>query len=240
MIEERTLNENVAMNSSRWAQFRATKTYDFLAAFPLIFFYGFALHSQLPLLVYRFKELYSGSIPLRGFLQLTALSGSAIFLLVLIYFLIARVTPLLRSQGFLPRIIAVTGTFLGSAVLFLPVAQLSLGLQAISNILIFGGSVLAIVVVMHLGKAFAIMPEARNLVTTGPYAIVRHPLYVVEALILLGTTLQFQQPWAMSIWLSVLLLQYCRSIYEERVLQSEFPQYAAYRLRTWRFIPGVF
>ena len=112
MIEERTPNENVAMNSSRWAQFRATKTYDFVAALPLIFFYGFALHSQLPLLLYRFKELYSGSIALRGFLQLTALSGSAIFLLVLIYFLIARVTPLLRSQGFLRRIIAVVGTFL--------------------------------------------------------------------------------------------------------------------------------
>ena len=239
MTEEK-LSDVAAMNSSQWAQFRQTKTYDFLAALPLIFWFGFALRAQLPLLLYRCNELFSGTIALRGFLQLTALLGSAIFLLVLIYFLIARVTPLQRSQGLLPRLIAVLGTFFGSAVLFLPVASLSLGLQAISNILIFGGSLLGVLVLIHLGRAFAIMPEARNLVTTGPYAIVRHPLYVVEGLVLLGTILQFQQPWALLIWLIVLVLQYCRSIYEERVLESEYPHYAAYRRGTRRFIPGVF
>ena len=228
------------MSLSRWAQFRTTKTYDIIAALPLMFWYGYSLHTQIPLIFYLCDEVYRGTIGLRDFLQLTALLGSAIFFLLVIYFLIVRVTPLLRSQGFLPRFIAVMGTFLGSAVLLFPVASLSLGLQAVSNILIFGGSLLAILVVLHLGTAFAIMPEARNLVTTGPYAVVRHPLYVVEATILLGTILQFQQPWGLLIWLTVLGLQYCRSIYEERVLESKYPQYAAYRLRTRRFIPGVF
>lgn len=173
-------------------------------------------------------------------MQLTALLSSAILALLLIYLMITRTTPLLKSTGILPRLTAFMGTFVGNSILLLPVAPLSLTQQALSNFLIFGGTVLALIVLIRLGKAFAIMPEARNLVTTGPYAVVRHPLYTVEAIIFLGSTLQFQQPWALLIWLLILVLQYCRSVFEEQVLESKYPQYAAYRARTWRFIPGVF
>ena len=33
---------------------------------------------------------------------------------------------------------------------------------------------------------------------------------------------------------------YARTVYEERVLERAHPQYAAYRAKTARFIPGVF
>ena len=35
------------------------------------------------------------------------------------------------------------------------------------------------------------MPEARRLVTGGPYALARHPLYTVEMVTICGTALQF-------------------------------------------------
>ena len=35
------------------------------------------------------------------------------------------------------------------------------------------------------------MPEARKLVTGGPYAYARHPLYAVEIITIVGTALQF-------------------------------------------------
>jgi len=95
-------------------------------------------------------------------------------------------------------------------------------------------------VLWRLGTAFAIMPEARALVTSGPYALARHPLYVTEALVLLGTVMQFEQPWAVLLGMTTLALIYLRTVFEERVLLAKYPEYAAYRARTARFIPGLF
>lgn len=228
------------LSSSQWTRFRSTKAYDLLAAMPLILWYGFAVRSQIPFLVEHFKALYFRAIDMQGLLQLTVVLSSALFFLILIYLLLARMRPLMRSQGFLPRFIAVLGTFMGTTLLFLPVVKLSVGMLAVSNILILGGSIFALVVALHLGSAFAIMPEARRLVTSGPYALVRHPLYVVEAIIMLGATFVFQQPWSFLIWLVVIFLQYWRTVFEERILLKQYPEYAEYQHRTWRFIPGVF
>jgi protein-S-isoprenylcysteine O-methyltransferase Ste14 len=77
-------------------------------------------------------------------------------------------------------------------------------------------------------------------VTSGPYASARHPLYVTEAFVLLGTMMQFEQPWAALLGAATFVLIYLRTIFEERVLIAEYPQYADYRERTARFIPGLF
>jgi protein-S-isoprenylcysteine O-methyltransferase Ste14 len=76
-------------------------------------------------------------------------------------------------------------------------------------------------------------------VTGGPYAFARHPLYTVEMITICGTALQFQAPWSWAIAASVMVLLWVRSNYEEQVLQQTFPEYADYRVRTKRFIPGV-
>ena len=88
-------------------------------------------------------------------------------------------------------------------------------------------------------------PRAANpvlievLVTGGPYAHARHPLYAVEMITIAGTTLQFVQPWAALIAVGVLALLVVRSVFEERVLAEAYPEYAAYKAKTARFIPGV-
>ena len=94
-------------------------------------------------------------------------------------------------------------------------------------------------VLWWLGKSFSILPEARRLVTGGPYAFARHPLYSVEIITVLGTALQFQAPWAWLIALGVVALLWIRTQYEEQVLAESFPEYPAYRARTKRFIPGI-
>jgi apolipoprotein N-acyltransferase len=94
-------------------------------------------------------------------------------------------------------------------------------------------------VLWRLGKSFSILPEARKLVTGGPYAYVRHPLYSVEIITILGTALQFAAPWSWIIAVIVVVLLWIRSHFEEQVLEQTFPEYAAYRARTKRFIPGV-
>jgi protein-S-isoprenylcysteine O-methyltransferase Ste14 len=48
-----------------------------------------------------------------------------------------------------------------------------------------------------LGRSFSIFPEGRELVTHGPFSVVRHPLYLTEQIAALGTMLQFNQPWSL-------------------------------------------
>jgi len=220
--------------------FRRTKIFDLLAAMPLILWYLLGLRKQMPLTLIRLSELISGSIDLLDFLQLIALIGSFVLIFVLVYLLITRRTAELRSYGALPRLVAICGTFLGNGFLYLKAVQLSLPMQALADILIITGTIGAIAAASRLGSSFSLMPEARKLVTTGPYAVIRHPLYLAEMIGILGLVLQFQQPWALFLGAVVFGLQYWRSVFEERVLTRAYPDYTTYRARTWRFLPYVF
>ena len=94
--------------------------------------------------------------------------------------------------------------------------------------------------IAFLGRSFSLMPEARELVTGGPYSRLRHPLYVGEELAVIGAAVQFISPLA----LVLLALQICCQLYrmhcEESVLEKTFPAYGAYRARTARLIPGIY
>jgi protein-S-isoprenylcysteine O-methyltransferase Ste14 len=220
--------------------FRRTKTFDLLAALPLILWYLFGFRRQAPITLVRLQELFNGTINLLNFLQLLALLGSFVLIFILVYLLITRRTPELRSHGALARVVAVCGTFLGNGFLYLRAVQLTLPVQALADILIIAGTIGAIVAASRLGASFSMMPEARKLVTTGPYAMIRHPLYLAEMVGILGLVLQFEQPWALFLGAAVFGLQYWRTVFEERVLTRAYPDYATYRARTWRFFPYVF
>ena len=222
------------------ADFRRTKSYDLVTATPLIAWYLFGLARQLPLTWGLVTDLVQRRIGLLDFLQLVALSGSFVLIFLLIYLLIVRRTPEKRTYGLLPRLVAVSGTFLGNAFLYLDPVPLALPLQVLVDFLIIAGAVGSLVAVSWLGRSFAVMPEARQLVTAGPYSIVRHPLYAAEMIGILGLMLQFKQPWAVILGLGVFILQYLRTVFEERVLQETYPDYRDYRGKTWRFMPYVF
>jgi protein-S-isoprenylcysteine O-methyltransferase Ste14 len=220
--------------------FRRTKVFDLLAALPLILWYLLGLRKQMPLTLTGLQELINGTIDLLDFLQLVALVGSFALIFVMVYLLVMRRTPELKSDGVVPRVVAVGGTFLGNGFLYLKAVQISLPTQVIADILIITGTIGALVTVSRLGGSFSLMPEARKLVTRGPYAVIRHPLYLAEMIGVLGLVLQFQQPWALFLGLAVFGLQYWRTVFEERVLMQAYPDYLAYRTRTWRFLPHVF
>jgi protein-S-isoprenylcysteine O-methyltransferase Ste14 len=56
---------------------------------------------------------------------------------------------------------------------------------------------------------------------------------------IIGTALQFAAPWSWVLALLVVTLLWIRSHFEEQVLAESFPDYAAYRAKTARFIPGI-
>lgn len=95
---------------------------------------------------------------------------------------------------------------------------------------------------MGLGK-FGALPEPRvgtPLVTRGPYAAIRHPMYTGLLLFSLPLVLAAPSPLRIGFWLMLLVDLLLKLHYEERLLAAKFPEYAAYRKRTWKLVPGVY
>ena len=144
------------------------------------------------------------------------------------------------ASGFYPRCAAVAGTFLGVGMLVLPLQELSSALYLTSLILIISGTAFAVCAVLVLGRSISIVPQARQLVTRGPYAVVRHPLYLGEIVAMIGVTLQFFSVWALFLFALQCAFQLQRMKYEERLLIDAFPEYRGYMASTARLIPAYF
>jgi protein-S-isoprenylcysteine O-methyltransferase Ste14 len=83
--------------------------------------------------------------------------------------------------------------------------------------------------------------EGQTVVSTGPYAIVRHPMYAGGLFSFIGTSLALGSWWGMLALLIVLPALVWRLLDEERLLQANLPGYAEYSRRVrYRLIPGVF
>jgi protein-S-isoprenylcysteine O-methyltransferase Ste14 len=83
--------------------------------------------------------------------------------------------------------------------------------------------------IWYLRHSFSIEPQARRLITSGPYSLARHPVYT-------GYLLQYIGMWMIipTLPLAVLIIIWVaimrqRMLYEEQVLSSAFPEYHEYR-----------
>jgi protein-S-isoprenylcysteine O-methyltransferase Ste14 len=99
----------------------------------------------------------------------------------------------------------------------------------------------AMVVNPFMEKAIRIQTErGHHVITTGPYAIVRHPMYAGFILLFLGVPLMLGSGWAfvpVSVVLAALII---RTILEYRILQIKLPGYEAYTKKThYRLLPGI-
>lgn len=223
----------------RWQRFERTKAYDLAAAAPLIAWYGYEARRILPALSRSVGQMAAGHAGMLGFLNTFAAGASAAFILLLIALLGLRSVPRAKSQGFVPRLAAFAGTFMAIGFLKLPPAALSPLMQIVVAALVLTGWCGAVAVLGRLGRSFSIMPEARDLVMSGPYALARHPLYLAEEFVIVALCLQHAGVPAVLLTLVHGATQYIRTVYEERVLCRAFPEYPAYRAQTARFLPGV-
>jgi protein-S-isoprenylcysteine O-methyltransferase Ste14 len=122
----------------------------------------------------------------------------------------------------------------------LPRAAPNAGLQLASLTVVTLGMAASIYVLVYLGRCFSILPQARGLVTSGPYARLRHPLYAAEMIATAGVMLQFAQPWALGLYIVTAVALAPRMGFEEAVLRKTFPAYGDYMRRSWRLIPGLY
>lgn len=95
---------------------------------------------------------------------------------------------------------------------------------------------------VHIGRNWGVpmsLREGHELVTSGPYRYVRHPIYTGIMLAMIGTALATDARWL------ALFPIYCAYFIfsarsEEKTMQAQFPQaYPEYRRRTKMLIPFV-
>ena len=86
----------------------------------------------------------------------------------------------------------------------------------------------------------AASPTAGGLVTSGPYRVIRHPIYTSVCLFV-GAAVVAHWSWV-TLGLGVLVLAgaLARIFAEEALLRARYSEYAEYSARTWRMVPGVF
>jgi protein-S-isoprenylcysteine O-methyltransferase Ste14 len=107
--------------------------------------------------------------------------------------------------------------------------------------IVLTGGVLVFWSARHLGGAFhgAVKPRTDELITSGPYRFVRHPVYLGMTIALIGLTIAFRS-WLglLGVFLFFLPSEVYRAKLEERALESRFrDEWDQYKSRTGFMLP---
>jgi len=80
----------------------------------------------------------------------------------------------------------------------------------------------------------------QTVIATGPYAIVRHPMYAAALVMMTGIPVALGSWWGLCVLAAMLPTLIWRLLHEERVLAARLPGYRDYQMRVrWRLIPSV-
>jgi protein-S-isoprenylcysteine O-methyltransferase Ste14 len=91
------------------------------------------------------------------------------------------------------------------------------------------------------GAATVRVEENQRVISTGPYAIVRHPMYAAALILMLGIPLALGSWWGLLALVPGVPALVWRILDEERLLKRDLPGYAEYMQRMrFRLIPGFF
>jgi len=111
-------------------------------------------------------------------------------------------------------------------------------------VLIVTGAILGISGGFWLGQRnITPLPYPRDkarMVDSGPYRLVRHPMYAGGILIAFGWTIWVRGPLTLLYTLVLVVFADIKSRREERWLQAKFPGYADYQARVRKLIPFVY
>lgn len=109
--------------------------------------------------------------------------------------------------------------------------------------LMAAGGLLLAASLLKLGSNLSPLPHPKaraTLVATGPYRLVRHPIYSGAILLAFGWAVLVQGGLTLASAALLAVFFDLKSRREERWLAAAFPDYAGYRLRVRRFIPFLY
>jgi protein-S-isoprenylcysteine O-methyltransferase Ste14 len=147
-----------------------------------------------------------------------------------------RVIMLFTSLGFI-------------ALLVVPALDHRFGWSVVPLSVVLGGGVLValgfyFIALVYRENSFASatieVAAGQRVITTGPYAIVRHPMYASALLYLFGTPLALGSYWGLLALVAMFPFLIWRLLDEERLLARDLPGYAEYQSRVrYRLVPFV-
>jgi len=115
-------------------------------------------------------------------------------------------------------------------------------LVAVSDVLVLSGYLLFCLVMRENSYASRIIEvqEGQTVISTGPYALVRHPMYLAVLVMLFFSPLALGSFWALIPTVFTPLILVLRIRDEEAMLVAELPGYRAYTQQTrYRLVPGI-
>jgi protein-S-isoprenylcysteine O-methyltransferase Ste14 len=106
--------------------------------------------------------------------------------------------------------------------------------------LILLGALINLIGLLTMRRAFAIMSEARTLVTRGIFRYLRHPLYAGHFVMFFGSLCLRLSACTVILYVCFVLGQIIRARIEEKKLGESFAEYAIYKQQTGMFFPRLF
>jgi len=135
------------------------------------------------------------------------------------------------------------------ALIVVPALDFRFGWSAVPLPIVAAGDVLvaigyAIIFLVYKENTFTSatieVAKDQRVISTGPYALVRHPMYAGGVLYLLGTPLALGSWWGLVPFAATLPFLIWRLFDEEAFLARNLPGYAEYRNKVrFRLMPGV-
>lgn len=108
--------------------------------------------------------------------------------------------------------------------------------------LVLAGYILVMLVFKENSYASRIVEveAGQKVIDTGPYAVVRHPMYVGIGILYILTPLALGSAWAMVPAVFLIPLLIARIVSEEKILAKELAGYTEYQQKVrYRLLPGV-
>jgi len=121
-------------------------------------------------------------------------------------------------------------------------SEVSPVIVVLANVMVFLGYYIVFLVFKENTYTSRIVEveKGQKVITTGPYAIVRHPMYAGSILMFLFTPLALGSWWALIVFIFLPLILIIRTLNEENVLSRDLPGYKEYCEKTrYRLIPYI-
>jgi protein-S-isoprenylcysteine O-methyltransferase Ste14 len=120
--------------------------------------------------------------------------------------------------------------------------QTPLPLGVLTDCIVVAGAAFTVWARITLGRNWSVevtFKQGHELIESGPYALVRHPIYTGLIVMGIGTAVNYGRAVGFALLISACGALWWKAREEEQVMGSHFPAYAEYKTRVPAIIPFV-